>query len=170
MNTDTPTSDSSRKLAPVYLVMSDELILDAPIERAWPKVIDYPSWQKYSTVRHISGPVGQEGEVVLLKKEEPGATSFPPFLARTLKFAPPHQIIWKTYPETGMEAGEFFGIVEFTLTSVGNRTRWRTQLIYEFTIPYEDERELETFRKQQYENTRLMLSSTLPKLQRLCQE
>lgn len=149
-------------VAPVYLFWEGETLLDAPVERAWPHVIDYPSWQSYSLVQHVSGPPGEEGEVVLLKKEEGG--EFPPYYARTIKLEPGRRIVWKTYPQIRAEGNDYFGIVEFRLLSAGGKTRFCHESLYEFMVPYRDESELEAFRKRSYEGAAMMFESILPKL------
>ena len=169
MNQDTSDAGHIRKTAPVYLVWSGEMMFDAPLERAWTHVINYPSWQNYSTVKHITGEVGKEGEVVLLSKDEKGF-EFPPYFARTIKLEPPHRVIWKTYPEKSSPGNEFFGIVEFRLDEVDGKTRYWFQSLYEFLVPYENEDELDQFRKQQDDNMSTLYESIYPKLRKLIEQ
>lgn len=154
-----------RKLIPVYVVWSGETMLDAPVSVAWPHVVNYPSWQSYSIVERVSGRAGQEGEVVLLKKEEEGF-AFPPYLARTIKLEPQRRIIWKTFPERG---SDYFGIVDFSVRSVASQTQFSFSLVYEFMMPERPEDELEQFRKQQSEATGALFAAVLPKLKNLVQ-
>lgn len=156
-------------ITPAYLVWNGETLLDAPIERAWPHVINYTAWQHYPVAEHISGVPGQEGEVVLLRKDEAGF-SFPPYFARTIKLDPPRRVIWKTYPQQDTEGPAFFGIVDFKLSDVDGRTRFRYDFLYEFLLPGADERELEAFRATSYENTEKMFASILPKLKELVKQ
>jgi polyketide cyclase/dehydrase/lipid transport protein len=144
----------------VHFVWDGELTLDAPVEQAWPLVLDYPAWQSYSKVEHISGEPGGEGEIVLLSKDEEGF-ELPPYYSKVLKLAPPRRVIWKTYPEEG---SDFFGIVEFQLHEAGQKTRFEYHLIYEFTVPFEDEQEIAAFRESQEENFGALFASVLPKL------
>ena len=84
MNPHAGSTDDAPRTAPVYVVREGEMILDASVKDVWPHVINYPSWQNYSIVQRISGAPGQEGEVVLLKKEE-GKSASTPYYARTIK-------------------------------------------------------------------------------------
>jgi len=154
------------KIAPVHLVWNGEMLFDAPLQHVWRHVIDYPSWQNYSAVEHVSGPTGQEGEVVLLKKDEKGF-EFPPYYARTIKREPPNWVIWKTYPQIVTPENDFFGIVEFRLNEIGDKTRYWFQSLYEFSVRYEDERELDEFRRRQHDNMTTLYASIYPKLKKL---
>ncbi len=166
MNSDMPHADASPKIAPVYVVWSGETLLDSAIENSWRHLINYPSWQNYSMVRHIEGEQGAEGELVMLSKEEEGAF-VPRYYARTVKLDPINKIvIWKCYPES-RSAEDFQGFVEFRLYEDGERTRYWYNLIYEFMIPFEHEGELHLFRKQRYENFAVLYDAVLPKLKEL---
>lgn len=134
-------------------------MLEASPEKVWPHVLDYPSWQNYAIVQHVSGTPGQEGEVVLLQKDELGIKSTP-YLARTIKLDPGRRVIWKTYRENA----DYFGIVEFRIDEVQGKTRFCWNLLYEYVIPYEHESELAAFRKQQYEYFETLSSVVFPKL------
>lgn len=157
--------DTERKMAPVYVVWEGELILDAPIDQAWRHVIDYPSWQSYSTVRHVSGELGQEGEVVLLQNEDKGL-KFLPYYARTIKLDPGRRVIWKIYPQEGTQGVGFFGFCEFRTDEMQGKTRFGYSLIYEFQVPYRDESELDAFRRKEYENFEALFSTILPRLKK----
>jgi hypothetical protein len=169
MNHSKNTSDDSAQLVPVYLVFNGETMLDAPLKDAWPHVVNYTAWQNYPIVQHVSGKPGQEGEVVLLKKDETGFT-FPPYYARTIKLDPLRRVIWKTYPEKKSPGIDFFGIVEFSVAEAGGKTRFSYQLLYEMLLPPQSEDELAAFRKQQHENTAAMFAAILLKLKRLVEQ
>lgn len=154
---------------PVYLVWHGETMLNAPIERCWPHVLNYTSWQHYPVAQPVSGERGKEGEVVLLKKDEAGFT-FPPYYARTIKLEPRRRIIWKTWPETATPELDFFGIVDFTLHEAKGKTRFCYDFLYELLVPARGESELEELRKQQYANTEAMFAAILPKLKKLVEE
>lgn len=164
-----PTLAPAPKTAPVYLIRSGELMLDRPLKEAWPLVIDYPSWQNYSKVEHVSGRPGEKGEVVVLHKEEEGF-KFPPYCARTIKLEPERRVIWKTWPQGDEQNGDFFGIVDFTVQAVNDQTRFRVDMLYEFRVSYQDESELEEFRKQQDANFDALFSVVLPKLKKLAEK
>lgn len=154
--------------APVYLVRSGEMMIDASVASTWVHVVNYPSWQNYPIVQHISGARGQAGEVVLLKKDEAGF-EFPPYYARTITIEPQRRLMWKTYPQTRQPI-DFFGIVDFQVQPAGEGTRFTYDVLYEFLVPYEDERELETFRQAQYDNFEPLFGSVLPKLKKLAEQ
>ena len=159
--------ETARKIGPVYLFWNGETTLDSPVKAAWPHVLNYPSWQNYSTVQTISGKPGQEGEVVVLRKDEMGI-QFPPYCARTILLQPEHRVVWKTWPQQRSEELDFFGIVEFRLYAAdSDKTRFVYNTVYEFMVPYRQESELQTFREQQYQNFELLFSSILPKLKAL---
>jgi hypothetical protein len=160
--------ESARKIAPVYLVWSGEFMIDAPLERVWAHALNYPSWQDYSMVRHLEGPVGGEGELVLLKKEESGF-NFPPYYARTIKLDQNGTVIWKVFLEKGSQPNDFFGIVEFRVHRVQTGTRFWYNCIYEFEVPYHHESELDAFRKTQFESFDAVFAVTFPKLKALAE-
>ena len=144
-------------------------MLEAPLHRAWPHVLNYPTWQNYSKVEHIRGPRGGAGELVILRKEEKGF-SFPPYCARTILIEPERRLIWKTYSaEPGKEA-DFFGIVDFKLTAVGRVTRFECSVLYEFNVAYTEEAELGRFRDEQSRNFKGLFEAVFPKLRKLCEE
>lgn len=154
------------KTAPVYIVRSGEMEIEATAAETWPFVVDYPSWQNYSTVETIEGTPGRAGEVVRLTKDEPGFV-FPTYFARTILVEPERKILWKTYLDP--DSGEIprFGIVEFRLSERDGKTVFWSNLIYEFTVPYETEDDLRRFEEEQNENFRVLQTSTHPKLKRL---
>jgi hypothetical protein len=150
---------------PVYVVKSGELVLDGPLKKAYPHVLNYPSWQNYTSIEHVSGKPGKEGELVILKKEEEGF-SFPPYYARTIKIEPESRLIWKTYPvEKGLE--DFFGIVDFQLFPQGDKTRFCYNALYEFQVDYQSESEIEKLRTEQYKNFEALFAAVFPKLRQL---
>ncbi len=160
-----PAVAASPIVAPVDLLWEGSLMLDALRDEAWRHVLNYPSWQGYSEVTHLSGPPGGEGEVVRLAKDEEGFT-FPPYFARTIKIDPPIRVMWKTYPEEGT-VPDFLGVVEFTLEAVGAQTRFGFMSLYEFRVPHNEEAELDEFREEQEENFGTLFASTFEKLKNL---
>ncbi len=163
-----PSSHDGLRIEPVYLVRSGDMMIEAPVKSTWVHVVNYPSWQHYPIVRHISGKPGQEGEVVLLKKEEKGF-EFPPYYARTLKIDLERRLMWKTFPQNRQPI-DFFGIVDFQLQPAADGTRFVYDVLYEFLVPYQDERELDAFRQAQYDNFEPLFGSVLPKLKRLAEQ
>lgn len=161
MNVHSSATQDGRKTAPVYIIGEGELMLNASPKDVWPHVLDYSSWQNYSIVQHVSGPPGQEGEVVLLQKDEAGVKSTP-YLARTIKLDPGRRVIWKTYRENA----NYFGIVEFRIDEMQGKTRFYWSLLYEHIVSYEHESELETFRRQQYAYFDTLSSCIFPKLKK----
>ena len=159
MNVAVTGAEQAHAISPVYYLHEGELILDASVEEAWPHVINYPSWQNYSIVRHVSGAPGAEGEVVLLKKEEVG--DCPPYYARTITVDPPRRIIWKTFPPEG---SDYFGIVDFRLSDAQGKTRFTFSMLYEFVRAFQSDSEVAEFRRQQDAGVEAMLASVLPKL------
>ena len=156
----------TRQTAPVYLIFEGELMLEAPVQDAWPHVMNYPSWQNYSNVQHVSGEAGKEDEVVLLRKSEEGF-EFPPYYAITIKLEPERRVIWKIYPEKGTQEIDFFGIVRFTVHPAGQKTRFCYDTLYEFQVPYQERSELVAFRTAQQDNFAALFAAVLPKLQQL---
>lgn len=154
---------------PVYLVLSGEFTINAPPAEVWRHVLNYPSWQNFSLAQHVSGEPGEEGEVVLLSKEEKGFT-FPPYYARTIKLEPQRRAIWKTYPERSSADSDFFGIVEFRLESCQGNTRFIYNTLYEFMVTYKERAELAIFRAQQQDNFETLLAGIFPKLGELAEK
>lgn len=103
----------------IYIVRRGDIEIDASPESVWPWLLDYGAWQNYSIIEHVSGPVGGEGEVVLLKKDETGYAAVPAYYARTVSIEPGRRVIWKTF----REGDDYFGVVEFSLADAGGRTR-----------------------------------------------
>lgn len=166
MSSDKSAADDSGRTGYVYLLFDGELMIDAPIEDTWRHVMNYPSWQNYSIVQHVSGEPGGEGEEVLLKKEE-GTEERPPYRARTIKIDAQHRIIWKTYPEHAHESG--FGIVEFKVDKAEGKTRFSYNTLYEFVVPYQHENELELFRRKTSAEIELVFSTIFSKLKTLAE-
>lgn len=159
-------SPDNRKTAPVYIVVEKDIVIDAPIQKVWPLLLNYPSWQNYSIVKNISGEPGKEGEVVMLKKEEL-KTPTTAYFARTLKIEPERRVVWKTF----REGVNYFGIVDFRLFDLGGgKTRFWNNSLYEHNVPYEHESEIEAFRKQSYANTEELFASIIPKLKKLAEQ
>jgi hypothetical protein len=159
------TSDG-RRIAPVYIVMSGEIMLDAPIDKVWPHLINYTSWQNYTVSERVAGVAGEEGEVVLLRKEEQGYVS-PLFHARTIRIDPGRRIIWKTYRGKAGDDEGYFAFVDFILEEVGDKTRFRSTNTAEMLVAYRDESELTAFRKQREETAATVFASTRAKLKKL---
>jgi hypothetical protein len=150
----------------VDVVTSREFSLDAPVAEVWRQIINYPSWQGYTSVEHVSGPPGQEGEVVLLGKLE-GELVWQPKYCRTLRLDPPHQVIWKVYPprDNSEWAHEFTATVDYRLSQLEtNKTRVAVQVIKEFSVPYADAGELDEVRKQESELQASVEDTYIPKL------
>lgn len=153
-------------MSPVYLYWEGEIPLGAPVEKAWRHLIDYPSWQNFSLVQHVSGEVGQEGEVVRLQKAEANFT-FPPYYARTIRLQPGHRVTWKVYLEERTPQTNFFGIVDFIVFPEAEQTRLAHRCLYEFWVPHETLEELESFRRRTYQEFDAVFAVTWPKLKTL---
>lgn len=163
MDTQAASAQADRKVDPVYLIFTGEVLLDAPRNVAWARVINYPSWQSYSIVRNVSGEPGQEGEVVFLKKEE---LNFPPYYARTISVEPPNRVVWKVWLEPGGEI-DTFGIVDFVLHDANEKTRFCYNCLYEFLVPHSTESELQEFREHKYNEYNAGLSANWAKLKEM---
>lgn len=161
--------ESTAEVAPVYLVWNAETTLDLPAQEVWPYVVDFPSWQNYSRVEHVSGKPGREGEVRLLQNAEKGF-EVPPFYARTIKLEPGHRIVWKCYPSLKETGKEFIGFAEFRLDEEQGRTRFSYSILYEFQMPRSNEIEREAFLKQQHENMDALFALFVPRLKRLVEK
>jgi hypothetical protein len=160
-------SKTETKVAPVYVVLEGELLIDAPVEFTFPYMVDYPSWQDYSRVETVSGTRGEENEVVLLIKEEEGFV-FPPYYARIIKLEPNRRFLGKTWPVEVDDENDFFGIVDFRVEDAGDgKTRFTYNTLYEFNVRYEDESELDAVRKSQEQNFANLTSAVMPKLKEL---
>jgi hypothetical protein len=162
----TDATDLPAGIEPVYLFWETETILNASVQQAWPHIVNYPSWQNFSIVKTISGVPGLEGEVVSLQKRE-GGFVFPPYYARTIKVEPERRIVWKTFIEKDSHEIDRFGIVDFRVFAETGATRFVSQLLYEFLVPYRHQSDLEAFRKQQDDNFKALFAATRPKLKQL---
>ena len=156
----------SQKTAPVYIFCEGEAVLDAPVKTAWPCLIDYPSWQNYTRIESISGEPGQEGEVVLLDKDDgEGEDPSSPYYARTIKLEPEQRIVWKTFPYDE-ETEDYFGIVDFRVEEVDGKTHYSYALTYEFVVPYEGEEKLAAFQDHEQVAFDQYTSHVLPDLEK----
>jgi len=156
------------KVAPAYILRRGENLIDAPLRATWRCLINYPSWQNFRRVQHISGRPGAEGEVVLLEKAETGFT-FPRYYARTIVLQPERKVIWKQFADPASQGLDFFGIVTFSAVAAQHGTSFSYDLLYEFLIPYREEEELGALSKRQYENFDALLSVVVPKLKHLAE-
>jgi hypothetical protein len=159
---------TQRLRAPVYLVWTGDMMIDARAADVWPHVLNYPSWQEYSLVQSVAGTPGQEGELVLLKKEESGL-QFPPYYARTVRLEPGRRVIWKVYLDAGAHHMDFFGIVDFRLHDAPGGARFDYTCLYEFMVPYSQESELEAFRLEQTRSFQAVFDVTFPKLKKVAE-
>jgi hypothetical protein len=166
MSDTTSKVTATLQVAPIYLVFSGDFLLDGPLKQAYKHVLNYPSWQNYTAVQHVSGNPGEEGELVILKKEEEGF-SFPPYYARTIKIEPERRLIWKVYPVQRETEGDFFGIVDFKVCAEGENTRFSYNALYEFQVPFQNESDLDRFRIEQSSNFEALLAAVFPKLRQL---
>ena len=153
------TSKVNRE-SPVYLVWEGELILNSDVSQSWRHILNFPSWQNYSSVESVEGPVGKEGEVVILRKDEEGFT-FPPYYAKTIYLKEQEKVIWKTYP---LDGDDFIGFIDFRVESIGDKTRFRYHTIYEFIVECDRDSDLLEFKVEQYKNFGNLFDSILPKL------
>jgi hypothetical protein len=130
-------------------------------------VIDYPSWQGYTSVEHVSGPVGGEGEIVLIEKVE-SELVWQPKYCRTLKLDPPRQVVWKIYPGRLGDGGwelDFSGTVEYRFEEVGpSETLVDFQVIKEFVVPVDDAAELDEVRAREYRLQADVMAANHPRL------
>jgi hypothetical protein len=167
MEEDAMSSISTVKDSPVYVIMDGGFSLDASVDVAWGSVVDFPSWQGFSSIERISGVIGAEEEVFLLVKNGE-SFDFPPFYARTLRVEPHRRIIWKTFPADVLEGTGFVGIVEFRLESAeAGTSRFSYHSIYEFNGPFSSEAERLSFRNAQYDDFSNEWKLIGPKLEEL---
>lgn len=159
-----PTDDASQD--PTYVVLNGAAMLEADAKAAWAHIINYPSWQNYSIVQYVSGKAGQEGELLLLKKEERGASSTA-YYARTVKIEPERRIIWKIFREKPAEGEATFGIVDFSVQAAEGGSLFTYRLFYEFASPQGGEDDLELFREQKQQGIKNLLAAVIPKLEAL---
>lgn len=159
------STKGSAQLSPVYLVWTQDLVIEAAPAAVWPHVLDYPKWQQFAITERISGEANTAGEIVLLKKIEAGF-DFPPYYARTILLELNRRIIWKTYHHESAPMG-FVGFVDFTLKPEEARTRFTYNIIYEFLLDNSDSAEREAFRREQQAASQRVFDSIFPKLKRL---
>jgi AcrR family transcriptional regulator len=162
-------ASTHRQVGIVDLASYREVVLDAPIEQAWRRALDYASWQGYTSLEHVSGPVDAEGEVKLIRKPETELVWQPKYV-RTVKLDPPHQVIFTIYSggNTSDWEHQFTGTVEYRLTETGDgRTRFAFQCIKEYQVPYEEESELDEVRRREYELQKTYEDSIFPNLEAL---
>lgn len=153
-------------VSPIYQVWEGELLIEAPIQTVWANILNYPAWQNFPVMKCLSGERGEEGELVLLRKEEEGFT-FPAYYARTVKVEHVRRIIWKVYLDKGAENYDFFGFVDFRVDEQKDKTRFSYNLIYEFVLDSQDPGEIDRFREQQYLNFKALVSVIIPNLKKL---
>jgi hypothetical protein len=165
MNSQPAANATEPTIFPIYVVLEREMVIDAPAQVVWRHALNYASWQNYSTVEHVSGLPGQEGEVVLLKKEEVGSATTP-YYARTIKLEPERRVVWKTFRNNV----DYFGIVEFRLYDLGAKTRFCNNSLYEHNIACRNDCEAEAFRAQAYANMDALLAAIMPKLKKLAEQ
>jgi hypothetical protein len=152
---------------PVYVVGTGEVLLEAPRKKVWPHIIHYTTWQAYTITEHISGKAGEEGEVVLLKKDDGTGIVTPAYYARTVRIEPERRIIWKTFTDNGDQEINFSGVVDFRLQETNGTTAFWYNFVSEYLVPNKNERELAEFRDQQYANFAEVSKVIFPKLKSL---
>jgi hypothetical protein len=158
---------ASRKIGIVDVVQSREWQLNAPVGEVWRGVIDYPSWQGYPSVQHISGPVGQEGEIVRLEKPK-GEFFWRPKYCRTVKLDPLRPVIWKVDSIEAPDDLKWSASVDYRLhMQEDGKTKLQCQVIKEFVVPYENERELDEVCKRENEQQGAYMDANFPRLEAL---
>lgn len=80
----------------------------------WPLMLDLARWKTPGvSPQHLSGPLGQVGEVVLAGvTPQPGGAPPERLLLQTLRLEPPHHLLWKLWTEGGADSS---GYVEMSL-------------------------------------------------------
>jgi hypothetical protein len=161
----------SNHATPAYVFLNGSFIIDRPVAAVWPLLLEYTSWQQYSSVERVSGEVGKVREVVLLKKEEPGLETFPQYFARTLLIEPGERVVWKTWPAHAAGGGpDFWGLVDFRVADEAGQTRFSYAVCYEFALHDKDERTLLEFEAETTAGFEEMMRSVFPKLKRLAEQ
>jgi len=154
---------------PAYVLLDGSFLIDRPVDVVWPLILEYTSWQQYSSADHISGKAGHVGEVVLLKKEEPGLENFPQYYARTLKIEPCRRVVWKTWPAVADQGPPFWGIVDFRVSDKDGRTRFTYSVYYEFALQGEGQDAVSNFEAEMTNGFEELMSSVFPKLRNLAE-
>jgi hypothetical protein len=94
-----------------------------PPAAVWPVMCDFARWKQYNPgPRHLSGKVGEIGEV-LLASEGPSEGGHPPerlYLQR-LRSEPSRQLLMKLWTENGLESR---GYIDFSLAEENGGTRF----------------------------------------------
>jgi len=159
--------NNGREIERIYVFLDGEMTINAARKDVWRHVVNYPTWQNYSTVQHLAGNPGEEGELVLLKKTEAGI-ELGPYYARTIKIEPERRFTWKTF--TDREELNGFGIVEFRLDDMKGATRFYYNTYYEIHVDRQSESKLAELRKQYYKDFEAVLLSIFAKLKKLAEK
>ncbi|WP_158605632.1 SRPBCC family protein [Amycolatopsis panacis] len=154
---------------PVCVIREGELDLAAPPEVAWPLVLDIPAWQNYKKFEHVSGPVGGEGELLALLKDEPGSGKTP-YVARTALLQPGKRIIWKFVRDAPEPGDAALGIVDFSIAPAPEGSRFRYTAFYECVTTDGDEHDWARQRATYHGNFSTLFDTIMPKLQQLVED
>jgi hypothetical protein len=158
-------ADVQKRKALVHIIHDAEMLINAPRSIVWRHALNYPAWQNYTRNELVSGTRGAEGEVVILQKNE-AAYQSTPYFTRTLKIDPERRIIWKT----SRDGEVYFGIIQFILQDLGERTLFINHKIYEYEVEYEDEAEVAAFHKSAMDRCDAIFDTVFPRLKRLAEE
>ncbi|MFF0145211.1 hypothetical protein ATK36_4800 [Amycolatopsis sulphurea] len=154
---------------PVYVVREGELDLAAPPEVAWSHVMNLTAWQNFKKFEHVSGPVGAEGELQAMLKDEPGSGKTP-YFARTALLEPGKRIVWKLVREAPAPGDPALAVVDFSLTPTPEGSRFRYATFYECVTTDGDEHDWARQRDTYHGNIRTLINTVMPKLQKLVKD
>lgn len=165
----TNSADTGSKVGRVDMVYNTTLHAEAPLKEAFWTVFDYPAWQGYETIVHVSGPKGEEGELASIEKtkDEPG---WQEKFCKTIKLDPLKQIIWRVYTDPGQVGADgwergFDVTVDYRFeATTSEKTTIHMQVIKEFFVPYEDESELAGVQQSEYRHQVELMEHLAPRL------
>ena len=117
-------------------VYSASIDVHCPIERAWPILLDYQTWNPHFAgveVTRVPGTPDGEGEIVLIKDRVPYVEGEPPpeFYAQTVIVREPCQIVWCVFSKHGPE---FRNFVDFSLNRTPGGVKFELRYYEELNI------------------------------------
>lgn len=155
------------------LYLHAETIIDHPVRRVWPHVLNIGGWMSAHNLQTLDGKAGEVGhfERVLPKKLAPGTPPPHYHLYGVAEIIPHKLIALEVLPEKGGSYGktrQYMSFDSILLTDLGERTHLTFLMIDVYAG--RGEPDFFTKRKEELKHARALLDQYFENLRRLVQE
>jgi len=100
------------------IILREDITIDRQPRDIWPHVLNREAWMSLP-VKRLSGPLHQEGELVLVSQNN-SKTVPDEYLLKTIRIVPDQQMVAKVFPKEGED---FLGFSDVSLREIDGKTR-----------------------------------------------